>query len=130
MKMYRVAAVTSAAVGMVLLGSGVAFAHECVNISKPPGAGIQVLIDVQTDQIVWATAGVHKRIANGTIDPETGEGFHGLLGLDFDGDGTADAATYIVTPSGEIPQNAQWNGAQCHGIVNFSALETCATTPL
>lgn len=130
MRVHRIASVTAATVGMFVLGSGVAFAHECVNISKPAGAGIQVLIDVQTDEIVWATQGVHKRIANGTINPDTGEGFHGLLGLDFDGDGHADAATYIVTPTGEIPQKAQWNGAQCRGIVNFAALETCATTPL
>ena len=100
------------------LAAGVASAHECTNASKPPGAGVQVIIDANTDQLVWASHGLTKRFENGLIGPD-GEGFHGLVGIDFDGDGVADATTYIVTPNGEIPTQAQQNGSPTHGIVNI-----------
>ena len=122
--------VATASVGLLGAGSGGAFAHECTNISKPVSAGIQVLIDVQTDTSVWWSKSVDGRIKAGLIDFSTGEGFSGLIGLDFDGDGKADAATFIVTPNGEIPEQAQWNGATCQGIVNISMVETCAMTTL
>ena len=38
--------------------------------------------------IVWSTPGVATRISQGLINPDTGEGFHGLVAFDFDGDGT------------------------------------------
>ena len=60
------------------------------------------------------------------MDPDTGEGFHGLVGFDIDGDNVADLATYIVGPNGEIPQNAQDNGATCQGIINIGVwFEEC-----
>lgn len=50
--------------------------------------------------------------------PDTGAGFHGLIGFDFDGDGTVDVQTFIVGPDDEIPELAQFNGPSCHGITN------------
>ena len=61
-------------------------------------------------EIVWTTKGVANRLAQGLIDPVTGEGFQGLLGFDLDGDGAVDVSTWIVGPNDEIPVNAQFNG--------------------
>lgn len=61
----------------------------------------------------------------GAVDLEAGEGFHGLIRFDFDGDNVADVATYIVGPDGEIPRQAKDNGAPCAGVVNFEALFAC-----
>lgn len=105
-------------VAVVAIGSGVAGAHECTNANKPPGAGVQVIIDGNTGELVWATTGLTKRFEKGLIGPD-GEGFHGLVGIDLDGDGAADFMTYIVTPNGEIPTQAQQNGSPDHGIVNL-----------
>ena len=121
------AAMLAALVGSVLLPA-TAFAHECFNISKhehAPAAGAQVVIDVNTDEVVWATKGVENRIEQGIIDPESGEGFHGILGLDFDGDGSADVTTWQVTPTGEIPEVAQESGSPDHGVVQICAAGIC-----
>jgi hypothetical protein len=110
------AAVAGAA--MVLM-TGTASAFHCTNVSKDaknPGAGAQVVIDANTDEIVSASRGVEKRVEKGLIDPETGEGYHGLLGLDFDGDGEADRSTYLVTPNNVLPDGAIENGSPDHGI--------------
>lgn len=105
-----------AAASAIVLAAGPSLAHECVNASKPPEAGIQVLLG--PEGIEWTTQGVATRIAQGLIDPDTGEGFHGLIGFDFDGDGTVDLQTFIVGPDDEIPELAQFNGPSCHGITN------------
>lgn len=113
----RLSISTVAAGAAFFLSAGVASAHECTNADKPAGAGAQVIINAETGEIEWATKGLQNRFAQGLIDPATGEGYHGLIGLDFDGDGTADVSTYIVGPNGELPETAQSNGATCHGIV-------------
>jgi hypothetical protein len=118
-----VTGVALACAGVLLVGSP-AFAHECTNANKPPAAGAQVVIG-PNDDLVSATRGVVKRIEKGIIDPESGEGFHGIVAFDFDGDGTADASTYIVGPTGEIPEQAQDNGSPDHGIVNICTLIPC-----
>lgn len=111
---------------VLVLSAAPALAHECTNPDKPAGAGAQVIIGPD-DQIEWATAGVWQRIDRGLIDPDTGEGFSGLIGFDFEGDGVADLFTYIVGPDGEIPAAAQWNGATCHGVINIGTwFEECA----
>lgn len=43
---------------------------------------------------------------------------HGLIGFDFDGNGTVDFQTYVVGRDDEIPELAQFNGPSCHGITN------------
>ena len=74
-----------AAASAIVLAAGPSLATECVNASKPPEAGIQVLLGPAG--IEWSTPGVAKRISQGLIDPDTGAGFHGLIGFDFDGNG-------------------------------------------
>lgn len=105
----------------VLLAAGPSLAHECVNASKQnQAAGVQVVIDADTGEIVWTTKGVANRLAQGLIDPVTGEGFQGLLGFDLDGDGAVDVSTWIVGPNDEIPLNAQFNGPACKGVTNIN----------
>lgn len=124
--------VGAAAVAAIGLGAAPAMAHQCVNASKKnQGAGVQIVFDETTGDVAWMSTGLENRIARGLVDLETGEGFHGLIGIDLDGDGAVDVATYIVGPNGEIPQNAQWNGPTCKGIVNFETFMTeCQTAPV
>jgi hypothetical protein len=87
--------------------------------------------DVHPDAPIWrchrgATAQMictHVLVNNGIIDPETGEGFHGLIGLDFDGDQTVDVMTYHVGPDGDaLPETAIDNGSPDHGIVDIGTV--------
>jgi hypothetical protein len=98
-----------------------AFAHECINASKSDqAAGAQALIDGTTGEILWTTEGLANRIAQGVIDPDSSEGFHGLIAFDGDGDGDADYSTWIdVGPDGEVPLVAQLNGPMCKGLTNL-----------
>ncbi|MBC9822151.1 hypothetical protein [Terrabacter sp. MAHUQ-38] len=107
-----------AAASAIVLAAGPSLATECVNASKPSQAGIQVLLG--PSGIEWSTAGVATRISQGLIDPDTGAGFHGLIGFDFDGDGTVDFQTFVVGRDDEIPELAQFNGPSCHGITNVA----------
>ena len=102
-----------------------AMAHECVNANKNQAAGVQIVFNADTFVPVWISAGLQKRIDQGLVNPETGSGFHGLLGFDLNGDSIADITTFIVTPNGEIPLQAQLNGALCHGIVNIGDYFAC-----
>jgi hypothetical protein len=115
---------------MVILGaSGTAWADHCTNIQKDqhdPSNGVQVIINVTDGSIEWANAGVVNRVDQGLIDPATGEGFHGLVGLDFDGDGTVDVMTYIAGPEGDsLPETAIDNGSPDHGIVFICTVIDC-----
>jgi hypothetical protein len=113
-----------AATTALLAAAGPAWAHECGNADKNQAAGVQVVIDVNTGAIVWLSNGLQHRIDQGLVDPETGEGFSGLLGFDLNGDGVTDVSTYIVGPNAEIPEEAQFNGAACHGVINLEAFFT------
>ena len=113
----------AACIATLALVAGPAAAHECTNANKPAGAGAQVIIGPD-GQIEWSTKGVQVRFQHGIIDQD-GNGYHGLIGLDVDGDGTADYTTYIVGPNGELPETAQQNGSPDHGIVNI-----CTVAPL
>lgn len=114
----------------IVLTAGPALAHQCINASKNdnnPAAGAQVVFGAD-DEIIHATKGLENRIAKGLVDPETGEGYHGIVAFDIDGDGVADAHTYQVTKDGQIPEIAQSNGPTCEGIVNIDVyLEECWT---
>jgi hypothetical protein len=114
----RIALAGFAVTSSIVLAAAPALAHECVNASKPPAAGTQLVFG-PTGNIEWSTPGLAKRLANGLIDPDTGEGFHGLIGFDNDGDGVVDFSTYIVGPNDEIPLLAQFNGPACRGITNI-----------
>jgi hypothetical protein len=100
---------------------GTAFADHCTNIQRDthdPSKGVQVVINETDGSIEWANAGVANRVGQGLIDPATGEGFHGIVGLDLDGNGTVDVVTYIVGPEGDaLPDTAVNNGSPNHGIV-------------
>ena len=100
---------------------GTAFADHCTNIERDthdPSKGVQVVINETDGSIEWANAGVVNRVGQGLIDPATGEGFHGIVGLDLDGNGTVDVVTYIVGPEGDaLPDTAVNNGSPNHGIV-------------
>jgi hypothetical protein len=112
----KLAALAATSLGAVALMATPAFAHECVNASKPQRAGAQVILDANDNPIEFKK-GVEKRLEKGLIDPETGEGLHGIIGFDV-GDGTI-VSTYIVGPTGEIPPQAQENGPACRGITNI-----------
>jgi hypothetical protein len=117
MRRSVVAALGGVALSLLMVTSVLAF--ECTNLSKPPAAGTQVVFG-PNDEIVWLSRGLERRIEQGIVDPVSGEGFHGLLGFDFDGDGAVDASTYIgVGPDGEIPLEAQFAGPACRGMSNL-----------
>ena len=103
-----------------LLIASTALGFECTNASKSRAdAGAQVVFGVD-GQILSITPGLLKRIEQGLVNPETGEGFHGQVAFDLDGDGVADASVYFgVGPDGEIPLTAQLNGPACRGLTNI-----------
>jgi hypothetical protein len=116
--------------GIALVGpvafAGVAFADHCTNIQRDqhdPSKGVQVVINGTDGSIESANPGVINRVNSGIIDPASGEGFHGLIGLDFDGDQTVDVMTYQVGPDGDaLPQTAIDNGSPDHGIVDIGTV--------
>jgi hypothetical protein len=113
-----------------LLIASSAMAHECTNASKSdPAAGAQVVIGMN-GEIIYVTAGLATRLANGVVDPATGAGFHGLIAFDEDGDGIADYSTWIdVGPDGEVPLVAQLSGPACRGLTNlFIYFTQCAAS--
>ena len=122
-KARRLAAVAIGLGASLALATSV-FATDCTNASKPTAAGVQVVINLQTGGIEWASAGVLKRVEQGLIDPATGAGFHGLLGFDVEGDGIVDVSTWAgVGPTGEeIPVQAQINGPVDKGVTSICAL--------
>jgi hypothetical protein len=119
MRRQTTAALLGVAASLVFASS--ALAGDCVNASKVPSAGAQVVIDIQTGEAVFVSDAVQKRIDRGLIDFDTGAGFHGLLGFDFTGDGEADLTTWFgIGPDGtEIPQVAQFSGPACRGVTNI-----------
>lgn len=126
MRRSVVAAFGGVVLSLLMATSVLAF--ECTNLSKPPAAGTQVVFG-PANEIVWVSRGLERRLEQGLVDPETGDGFHGLLGFDFDGDGVVDASTYIgVGPDGEIPLEAQFAGPACRGLSNLGIFfEQCLT---
>jgi hypothetical protein len=106
-----------------VLAAGPALAGHCMNADKNPSAGVQITISFVTGHII-VSSGVQKRIDAGVIDPITFEGFQGLAGFDVTGDDVADVTTYIVGPNFAVPEEAQLNGAPCHGIVSIDEFFT------
>jgi hypothetical protein len=122
----RIAAVVGGVTASLLVASSV-MAHECINASKgDQAAGAQIVIGAD-GQILYISNGLANRIERGVVDGESGEGFHGLIAFDFDGDGIADASTWLgVGPDGEIPLEAQFRGPACKGLTNIGVyLEQC-----
>jgi hypothetical protein len=105
-----------------------ALGFECTNASKSdPAAGAQAVFG-PTGDILWISNGLANRIDRGLVNPDTGEGFHGQIAFDMDGDGLADASTWFgVGPDGEIPLEAQFRGPACRGLTNLEILFTQCT---
>ena len=123
----RIAAMAAGALASLLI-AGTALGFECTNASKSdPAAGAQVIFG-PTGDIVWISNGLLNRIERGLVNSDTGEGFHGQIAFDMDGDGVADASTYIgVGPDGEIPLEAQFRGPACRGLTSLGILFTECT---
>ena len=114
-------------IAVAVLATGPVLAGACTNADKPPAAGVQVTVSFVTGHII-VSDGLQQRIDAGVVDPITFEGFYGLAGFDVTGDDVADLTTYIVGPNFELPDEAQLNGAECHGIVSIEVFFTeCLT---
>jgi len=124
--MRRSIFVSTVALLISVLIAGPALAEECTNASKPPAAGAQLILGPDFMTPIYISDALLKRIERGIIDFETGEGFHGIVAFDFDGDGVADTSTYFgVGPDGtEIPLEAQFAGPACHGLTNIGVYLT------
>jgi hypothetical protein len=109
-----------------LLIASTALASDCANASKQPAAGAQVVINVQTNEIVWISEGLATRLENGIVDPATGEGLHGLVGFDLNGDGTADLTTWfgIGPDRTALPWQARAFGPACQGVTDLETFFT------
>lgn len=96
-----------------------ALAFDCGNASKPVGPGEKAV--VSESGVEWISKSWSEQIAHGkNVDQLHG----GFLGIDLNGDGVADADTY-ANPRGEIPQQAQQNGAACHGVTSIEQEVAC-----
>ena len=116
------------AVGVLVLMAGPALAHECVNASKKYADSGAQLVFGANDEVLFISRGLQNRVDQGLVDFETGEGFHGLIAFDVDGDGVADASTWIVGPEDEIPLVAQFAGPDCRGVTNIGTyFEQCVS---
>jgi hypothetical protein len=121
MSIRRVAAGAAISIGAVVAVAGPAFADHCTNASRNlhnPTAGAQVILG-ENDEIVWATNGVYNRIDQGLIDPDSGEGFHGLVSF-------GPVSTWFgVGPEGDaLPDEAITNGPACKGITDIGVYFT------
>ena len=112
-----------------LLAAGPVLAGHCTNADKNAAAGVQAVIDVNSGQIVWISNGLQSRIDQGVVNLATGEGFSGLIGFDLDGDGVVELSTFLVGPNFALPEQAQLNGAPCHGIISIEAFFTECVSP-
>jgi hypothetical protein len=96
-----------------------ALAFDCMNASKPDQTvGDQIIVDANTGQILWLSQGVQERLEHGVLDDHE---FHGLIGVDFTGDGVVDVSTWFgVGPDGtHIADPALLHGPACRGVTEI-----------
>jgi hypothetical protein len=111
--------------------AGTALATDCTNASKKdPASGAQLVLG-PNNEVIYISPGLAKRVENGLVDFDSGEGFHGQLALDVDGDGVADFSTWFgVGPDGtEIPIEAQLRGPACRGLTSIGIYFTQCVGP-
>jgi hypothetical protein len=119
--MRRPIAATILGVTASLALASSAFAMDCMNASKPDqSAGVRAIIDGNTGEVLWLSEGLTQRLERGVVG-EDGSGLHGLIGLDFTGDGVVDISTWFgVGPDGdEIAEPALLNGPACRGVTSI-----------
>ena len=120
----RIVAVLGGVVASLLIAS-TAMAFECTNASTPATSGAQIVFAADFQTVLFISPGLQQRLDRGIVDLATGEGFHGILAFDTDGDNVADASIYFgVGPDGEIPLDAQFRGPACRGLTNIGILLT------
>jgi hypothetical protein len=98
-----------------------ALATDCMNASKPDQtAGDLAAISAVTGEVLWISTGLEERLERGVVG-EDGAGLHGLIGLDFTGDGIVDISTWFgVGPDGAaIAEPALLNGPACRGLTSI-----------
>ncbi|HEU4542231.1 MAG TPA: hypothetical protein VFR23_13970 [Jiangellaceae bacterium] len=119
--MRRFNMIGATALALSIVAAAPAVATECVNASKKDQAAGAQIVFGSNDEVLFVTQGLQNRLDQGLVDPDTGEGFHGLIAFDFDGDGQADVSTWVgVGPDGEeIPLEAQLRGPACRGLTNI-----------
>jgi hypothetical protein len=116
----RSIATLAVAITSMAAAAPAAMAFDCGNASKPVGAGEKAVVSAD-GSIDWISKSWQEQLAHGkTVDQLHG----GYLGIDVNNDGTADVDTY-ADPRGEIPQQAQQNGAECHGVTSIEAAYAC-----
>lgn len=123
-RIRRVAAIIGGMTASLVVASSV-MAFECFNASKADqSAGAQVIFG-PTMEILYITPGLARRIDQGLVDAESGEGFHGIVGFDVNGDDVVDFSTWFgVGWDGEIPLEAQLRGPACRGLTNIGLFAT------
>jgi hypothetical protein len=110
-----------------LVLAATALATDCTNASRNGDAGAQIIINLVTGDI-WLTEGLTNRVDKGLVDISSGEGFHGLAALDFDGDGVGDVTTWVgIGPDGTaLPWQARFRGPACRGVTDLETFfEQC-----
>ena len=100
-----------AAASSIVLAAGPFLATDCVTRASSRRQG---------SRSSWDPAGSSGRLWAWPRRPPKASGFHGLVGFDFDGNGTVDFQTFVVGPDDELPELAQFNGPSCHGITNVT----------
>jgi hypothetical protein len=104
--MRRAATILVGALTAVMMLAGVAFAHDCYVAKKPVTAG-NVAVFGEGEDPIAAKPGILKRLDKGL--PLGG----GHIGIDFSGDGVADAS--VLNPGGSkgvLPDGALQSGAK------------------
>jgi hypothetical protein len=127
--MRRVFTFTSVLIAALVIGAAPALAGFCFVENKPVGPGQQAIIDF-TDPTFESFEILNKSAEHRNENSFSEDGtpkIAGFLGVDLDGDGTADAEFLIPgNPDGHLPEGALQAGpgdSQCdgHGVGNVFA---------
>ena len=107
MRRSVVAAFGGVVLSLLMATSVLAF--ECTNLSKPPAAGTQVVFG-PAGEIVWVSRGLERRIEQGLVDPETGDGF-----TDCSASISTATASWMPAPTSALGRTADPGGGPVRG---------------